>query len=143
MTNIGYPGISLSRAPGRLITVILSRAKNLVEGIDDSVSQFYVYIMASYRGTLYTGVTNDLTRRVFEHRYKLLQGFTKKYNISKLVFYETTADVRSAIEREKQIKGWLRSKKVALIESLNPYWLDLAKGWEEDTTSPDTSLRSA
>tara|TARA_Y100000294_G_C8326182_1_gene244735 strand:+ start:96 stop:476 length:381 start_codon:yes stop_codon:yes gene_type:complete len=126
-----------------LITVILSRAKNLVEGIDDSVSQFYVYIMASYRGTLYTGVTNDLTRRVFEHRYKLLQGFTKKYNISKLVFYETTADVRSAIEREKQIKGWLRSKKVALIESLNPYWLDLAKGWEEDTTSPDTSLRSA
>jgi putative endonuclease len=143
VTNIGYPGISLSRAPGRLITVILSRAKNLVEGIDDSVSQFYVYIMASYRGTLYTGVTNDLTRRVFEHRYKLLQGFTKKYNISKLVFYETTADVRSAIEREKQIKGWLRSKKVALIESLNPYWLDLAKGWEEDTTSPDTSLRSA
>ncbi len=126
-----------------MITVILSRAKNLVEGIDDSVSQFYVYIMASYRGTLYTGVTNDLTRRVFEHRYKLLQGFTKKYNISKLVFYETTADVRSAIEREKQIKGWLRSKKVALIESLNPYWLDLAKGWEEDTTSPDTSLRSA
>jgi putative endonuclease len=105
--------------------------------------EYYVYIMSSYRGTLYTGVTNDLTRRVYEHREKLKEGFTKRYNISKLVFYESTSDVNSAITREKQIKGWLRSKKIALVESMNPYWEDLADGVvEEPTTSPDPSLRS-
>ena len=122
--------------------VILSEAKNLVVGFGTGMSQFYVYIMASRKGTLYTGVTNDLTRRVLEHRHKLLRGFTSKYNISKLVYHEATSKVRSAIEREKQIKGWLRSKKVALIESQNPYWVDLAEEWEETSSSPDPSLRS-
>ena len=98
--------------------------------------------MSSHRGTLYTGVTNDLMRRVYEHRYKLIDGFTKKYNISKLVYYEATGNIRSAIAREKQIKGWLRSKKVALIESMNPYWADLAVEWDENPASPDPSLRS-
>ena len=92
------------------------------------MNQYFVYIMSSYRGTLYTGVTNDLARRVYEHRSKLLNGFTGRYNVTKLVYYETTMEVESAIAREKQIKGWLRSKKAALIESVNPYWVDLAEG---------------
>ena len=105
------------------------------------MSQYYVYIMSSFRGTIYVGVTNDLTRRVYEHRHKLMDGFTKKYNVSKLVYYEDTNDIKSAIVREKQIKGWLRKKKIALIESLNPYWADLAEVWYAHP-SPDPSLRS-
>jgi len=96
-------------------------------GQDSVVNQYYVYIMSSYRGTLYTGVTNDLARRVYEHHHKLADGFTSRYNIAKLVYYETTEDVESAIAREKQIKGWLRSKKAALIDSMNPYWVDLSE----------------
>jgi putative endonuclease len=87
--------------------------------------------MTNRSGTLYTGVTNDLTRRVYEHRQKLVDGFTKKYNISQLAYYEETPNIESAITREKQIKGWLRKKKVALIESVNPYWKDLSEGWYE------------
>jgi putative endonuclease len=79
--------------------------------------------------TLYTGVTNDLVRRVYEHTNKMVDGFTKKYNITKLVYFEETNDVQAAISREKQIKGWLRSKKIALIQSVNPGWTDLSEGW--------------
>jgi len=93
------------------------------------MNQYYVYIMTNRSKTLYTGVTNDLIRRVCEHKNKIIDGFTKKYNITKLVFYEETNDIRTAIEREKQIKGWLRSKKIALIESVNPKWEDLSKEW--------------
>lgn len=78
---------------------------------------------------MYTGVTNDLKRRVYEHKNKLINGFTKKYNITKLVYYEATNEVTSAIVREKQIKGWLRRKKIALIESANPQWEDLSEEW--------------
>ena len=91
--------------------------------------QYYVYIMASRGRTLYVGVTNDLERRVFEHKEGLTASFTAKYNISKLVYFEDTNDVRSAIEREKQLKGWRRSKKVALVESANPEWKDLSLRW--------------
>ena len=91
--------------------------------------QYYVYIMTNRSKTLYTGVTNDLIRRVYEHKNKMVEGFTKKYNIMKLVYFEETSDVQAAIEREKQIKGWLRSKKIALIESKNPEWKDLSEGW--------------
>ena len=93
--------------------------------------QYYVYIMTNQSGTLYTGVTNNLIRRVYEHKQKLVDGFTKKYNITKLIYFEETEDVMSAITREKQIKGCLRKKKVELIESVNPYWKDLAEGWYE------------
>ena len=85
--------------------------------------------MTNKSGTLYTGVTNELVRRVYEHKNHLVKGFTDKYNITKLVYYETTNDVRSAIEREKQIKGWLRKKKIDLIESTNPEWRDLSEDW--------------
>ena len=82
--------------------------------------------MTNKSRTLYTGVTNDLERRVYEHKQKLVPGFTSRYNISKLVYFEMTEDVNAALSREKQIKGWLRSKKVVLIESVNPQWEDLS-----------------
>ncbi len=91
--------------------------------------QYYVYIMTNHSGTLYTGMTNDLRRRVWQHKQKLVAGFTKRYNITRLVYYEESADVKAAIAREKQIKGWLRKKKIALIESTNPGWKDLSAGW--------------
>ncbi len=93
--------------------------------------QYYVYIMTNKSRTLYTGMTNDLLRRVYEHKYKLISGFTSKYNITKLVYFEQTSDVNEAIALEKKIKGWTRAKKIALIESQNPEWQDLSQGWYE------------
>jgi putative endonuclease len=85
--------------------------------------------MTNKSGTLYTGVTSNLHRRVYEHRHKLNEGFTKKYNITRLVYFEEANDVQVALAREKQIKGWVRQKKIALIESMNPRWQDLSKDW--------------
>ena len=93
--------------------------------------QYYIYIMTNSSRTLYTGVTDDLIRRVYEHKNKLIEGFTQKYNITRLVYYEITSDIQAAIQREKQIKGWLRKKKIALIEATNPKWEDLSEGWYE------------
>ena len=89
--------------------------------------QYYVYILATAdNGTIYTGVTNDLQRRVYEHKNSLdKKSFTSRYHVTKLVYYECTNDVYSAIEREKQIKGWNRKRKNALIESKNQNWNDL------------------
>ena len=83
--------------------------------------------MTNKSGTLYTGVTNNLERRVFEHKNHLIEGFTRKYKITKLVYFEETNDVTTALYREKQIKGWNREKKVSLIESTNPDWKDLSE----------------
>jgi len=93
------------------------------------MAQYYVYIMSSTSHTIYTGVTNDLERRVYEHKQGTIAGFTKRYGCVTLVYYEGTSDVTAAIAREKQIKGWLRSRKIALIESENPTWNDLSDGW--------------
>ncbi len=90
---------------------------------------YYVYILASASGTLYTGVTGYLERRTWEHKQKLVKGFSRRYNITRLVYFEASGDIRAAIAREKQIKGWLRSKKIALIESVNPHWKDLSADW--------------
>ncbi len=90
---------------------------------------YYVYILTNKSGTLYTGVTNNLERRVYEHKNKFIDGFTKKYDLTRLVYFEEASDINSAISREKQIKGWLRKKKIELIRSLNPRWLDLAQEW--------------
>lgn len=87
----------------------------------------YVYIAASFSGVLYVGVTNNLERRMHEHKLKLLPGFTAKYNVSQLMYFETCTDPLDAIAREKQIKGWSRQKKINLIESQNPNWDDLSK----------------
>ncbi len=88
--------------------------------------QYYIYIMTNQRNTvLYTGITNDLKRRCFEHKEKLVEGFTSRYNITKLVYYEVCQDVVAAISREKQIKGGSRAKKVALVNNMNPGWKEL------------------
>lgn len=97
--------------------------------VRSSVRLYYVYIMASQSRTLYTGVTNNLERRVLAHKHKLIPGFTRKYNINHLVHIESFEEVRVAIRREKQIKGWLRAKKVALIIAHNPAWKDLSAAW--------------
>jgi putative endonuclease len=90
------------------------------------MKSYYVYILANKRnGTLYTGVNNNLLRRVVEHKRKIVKGFTQKYNVNKLVWYEQTNDIRLAIQREKQIKKWLRKWKLELIEETNPNWKDL------------------
>jgi len=92
---------------------------------------YFVYILASLSGTLYIGVTNDLQRRVFQHKQHEVEGFTKEYDVDRLVYYESFFVVSNAIAREKQLKGWRRKKKIALIESTNPQWKDLSKEWYE------------
>jgi len=90
--------------------------------------QYYVYILTNKsNNVLYIGVTNDLVRRVYEHKNKMIDGFTKKYNLTKLVYYEATTDVRSAIEREKQLKNWHREWKLNLVKEFNPEWKDLGE----------------
>ncbi len=91
------------------------------------MKNYYVYILASEKnGTLYIGVTNNLERRIDEHKRKIVNGFTKKYNISTLVYFESTDDIESAISREKALKMWKRQWKLSLIESVNPNWNDLS-----------------
>ena len=85
--------------------------------------------MTNKSGTLCTGVANNLERRIYEHKQKLVPGFTTKYNITRLVYYEATDDIGAPIEHEKQIKGWLRRKKIALIDAVNPEWGDLSVDW--------------
>jgi putative endonuclease len=90
------------------------------------MKQYYIYILTNqYHTVFYVGVTNNLIRRVYEHKNKLVKGFTVKYNINKLVYYEVFSDVRDAIYREKQIKSWSRKKKIEMIEKFNPEWKDL------------------
>ena len=97
-----------------------------------SKQYYYVYILTSVTGVLYVGMTNDLQRRVQEHKHGLIEGFTKKYKINRLVYFEETGYVNEAIAREKEIKGWRRSKKIALIESYNPEWADLSSDWFDE-----------
>jgi putative endonuclease len=87
---------------------------------------YYVYIMSSFKRVLYIGVTNDLNRRVSEHKSKQIPGFTSKYNVTSLVYFEEFHEISEAISREKVLKGWTRAKKIALIESFNPEWKDFA-----------------
>ncbi|MDD5693556.1 MAG: GIY-YIG nuclease family protein [Patescibacteria group bacterium] len=96
--------------------------------------EYFVYIMTNQSGTLYIGVTNNLEKRVLEHKNELIDGFTKKYNCKKLIYFEQTSDVESAISREKQLKKWRREKKVKLINKLNPSWEDLSRslGFDRD-----------
>jgi len=92
--------------------------------------QYYVYLLTNWNNkVIYVGITNDLRRRLFEHKNKLVKGFTEKYNVTKLVYFETTTDVTSAIAREKEIKKWRREKKNRLVETTNPDWKDLSTGW--------------
>jgi putative endonuclease len=95
--------------------------------------RYHVYIMASRSLNLYTGVTNNVYQRVQQHKSGEIEGFTRRYNINRLVYYETFEHIGNAIAREKQIKSWTRAKKLELIKSLNPTWQDLADGWGEKT----------
>ncbi len=101
-----------------------------------------VYILASKTRRLYVGVTNDLERRVWEHRSGTVAGFTRRYGIHRLVYCEAVGDPAGAIRREKQIKGWARVTKVRMIESSNPAWNDLARDWFVNVSIDDPSLRS-
>src|ERR1700733_4236743 len=91
--------------------------------------RYCVYIMGSLSGTVYVGVTRNLHKRVFEHKFHLREGFTKRYDVERLLYWASYDDVHKAIPREKQLKGWRREKKIALIELRNPHWLDLAGEW--------------
>tara|TARA_R110001583_G_scaffold67308_3_gene192553 strand:- start:8058 stop:8369 length:312 start_codon:yes stop_codon:yes gene_type:complete len=95
-----------------------------------TIHQYYVYILASkIRGTLYIGITNDLQRRVYEHKVGIEKGFTQKYGVNKLVYFEVFKSVNEAINREKNLKKWKRDWKIRLIEEENKKWLDLAQDW--------------
>lgn len=102
---------------------------------------YWVYILASGRnGTLYVGVTNSLRKRIWQHKAKAIEGFTKQYGVDQLVYFEEFRNVRYAIGREKAIKGWIRKRKLALIEAGNPNWVDLSANWDDSPL--DSSLRS-
>jgi putative endonuclease len=90
------------------------------------MNDYYVYILTNeYNNVMYTGMTNNLRRRVYEHKSGEIEGFTKKYNVHKLVYFENTHDVKAAIQREKQLKGWTRERKNALVEAVNPEWKEI------------------
>ncbi len=122
--------------------VILSGTKDLI-----FMKHYHVYILSNWNNkVLYVGVTNDLLRRTMEHKLKMADGFTKKYNLNKLVYFEKFSYIKDAIAAEKKIKGWLRVKKIRLIESKNPKWEDLSEKLEFYSATlgigKDSSLRS-
>ncbi len=102
-------------------------------------NSYFVYMTASRSGVIYTGVTSNLEGRVWQHKNKATPGFTSKYNVDKLIWFEQTASVESAILREKQIKAWQRAWKIALIESVNPSWHDLSDDWGATRDSESSS----
>jgi len=108
---------------------------------DGSYYQFWVYILTSCTGTLYVGVTGYLGTRIMQHKIDSFEGFTKKYKIHRLVYYENYEHVMTAIRREKQLKGWRREKKIVLIEKMNPRWQDLAENWGREMRFRGQSLK--
>ena len=98
---------------------------------------YYIYIMTNHSGTFYVGVTSDLLQRVYQHKKGMVEGFTKKYRVNRLVYFEEIPSKSSALEREKQIKRWRREKKVKLIEMMNPEWNDLSETWFENGDDGD------
>ena len=105
--------------------------------------RYYVYILTNRSGTLYTGVTNDLLRRVSEHKAGKAEGFTKRYRVNRLVYFEDTGDVQAALQREKQVKAWTRQKRIDLINSVNPRWVDLSDGWFDGSGPSQDPLDSS
>ncbi len=101
------------------------------------MDKYYVYIMSSNTKVLYVGMTNNIARRVYEHKNKMNIGFTAKYNVDNLVYFEELADEISAVKREKQLKGWLRGKKIELVEAINPEWKDLSAPWLDKLMGKD------
>ena len=94
------------------------------------MNDYYVYILTNQNNrVMYIGVTNNLKRRLYEHKNELIEGFTKQYHVHKLVYFEHTTEIKAALEREKQLKGWVRKKKNALVMTRNPEWKDLSENW--------------
>jgi len=108
---------------------------------DGSYYEFWVYILTSRTGTLYVGVTGYLGTRILQHKIDSIEGFTQKYKVHRLVYYESYQYVQTAIRREKQLKGWRREKKIALIEKINPRWQDLAENWGREMRFRGQSLK--
>jgi putative endonuclease len=106
----------------------------------DRQHNYWVYLMASISGVLYVGMTNNLERRIWEHKQKVVEGFTKKYNCTKLVWFEEFRDVRDAIACETRIKDWRREKKAALIQESNPRWRDLSEDWYGKTAAETAEI---
>lgn len=104
--------------------------------------RYFVYITCSNSGTLYIGVTNSIYRRALQHKRGEIEGFSAEYGCNRLVYYESYDDVRKAIDREKQLKGWVRRKKIALIESRNPRWTDLADKWGSQMVFAGESIKN-
>lgn len=104
------------------------------------MSHYYVYIMSNKSRTLYIGYTNDLYSRVLEHKQKVVAGFTSKYNINRLLYWESHETMQTATTRETQLKGWTRAKKIALIEAMNPGWQDLSGDWEKEKNLPNAII---
>jgi len=104
--------------------------------------KYYAYIVCSLSGTLYIGMTNSIDRRALQHKSGEIEGFARKYHCNRLVYYESFDDVRKAIDREKQLKGWSRAKKIALIESRNPRWEDLAEKWGAQMAFAGESIKA-
>jgi putative endonuclease len=100
-----------------------------ISGVMPNEQRYYVYILASLSGTLYIGVTNDLRHRVWQHKNHVFEGFTAEYGVDRLVHWESYGFVQQAIAREKQLKGWVRRKKIVLLEKTNPSWKDLSADW--------------
>ena len=119
-------------------------ARSHARGHDRAMNdrRYFVYIMASRSHNLYIGVTNSIVRRVREHKDRTFEGFTARYNVDRLVWYETYPYIRTAIAREKQLKGWVRDKKIALIEEMNPAWVDLSAEWEKPIVPLQADRRS-
>lgn len=103
------------------------------------MKEYYVYIMSNKSGTLYTGFTNNLERRVYEHKTQATESFTERYKITRLLYFESTDDVTVVIAREKQIKGMLRNKKIELIKTMNPQMKDLSEDWFDTATKDNAS----
>ncbi len=120
----------------------MSGATMPLKGILTMDYQFWVYIVASKSGTLYIGITNDIDRRMAEHKSGEFEGFASKYGCNRLVYYEKYQDAHRAIGREKQLKGWRREKKINLIESQNPRWADLAEHWGQQMAFANQSIAS-
>lgn len=109
----------------------------------DEVREYVVYIMSSNTGTLYVGMSGFPVTRISQHKTGEIEGFSKTYHCNRLVYYESYDDVHKAISREKQLKGWRRSKKIALIESKNPRWKDLAESWGREMLFANQSIKEA
>jgi putative endonuclease len=109
----------------------LTLRANFTRNLMGGPKKYYIYLLTNWNNrVMYIGVSNNLERRLYEHKNKLVKGFTEKYNVHRLVYYEETPDVRSALEREKEIKKWRRDKKDILVVSTNPTWKDLSEEWQ-------------